>query len=482
MSNSFDPCEQTESAEIPFWVGGNQKWISGIRNITTCGDILKALLKSDSKYAHHTDVLLKFVLVERWRKVEKPLRSDSKILKIYQAWGQEISDVKFVVKRLHSSSRSSSGNNTSSRVRRSDSKLWRQNRIGCSTDTIHPKCLSESEDDSKPLNPRVEKLIKTILAQGESIQAELLRLTSVASSNKSGDDKDYLLKHYLGSIPEKPEDSGCTSEERDDKSQSPHLRITRQGDEDEGDINEADISFFKRDGEEEDPGNTTTSSIDPGAIHLWTELFEKIFNMNQKLAVQEDELHNLSRKMKSYLDAPPESIVDLELQSASAELSQATELNSVLGREIRRNEIALGHLAKNYDGRKVFANRLEIDVNRAESFSIKLKKELAERSSPPGESGESHQVPTKVSHIEKTVRFNDREQILATPEPPPKSVQTCSSSSPVKKSILKVGPDGHPLDAGDSNSDTGLSSMHSSSSEDGSSPVTTAGYGLDTLV
>ncbi|QQP38689.1 AGAP011031PAlike, partial [Caligus rogercresseyi] len=91
MPNGLDPSEEEEkdAVEISFWVGGHQKWISGIRSITTCGDILKALLKSDSKYSHHTDVLAKFVLVERWRKVEKPLRSDSKILKIYQAWGEE---------------------------------------------------------------------------------------------------------------------------------------------------------------------------------------------------------------------------------------------------------------------------------------------------------------------------------------------------------------------------------------------------------
>ncbi|QQP38690.1 AGAP011031PAlike, partial [Caligus rogercresseyi] len=379
-----------------------------------------------------------------------------------------ISDVKFVVKRLHSSSARSSSLN-SSRVRRSNSKIWRQTRFGCSTDTIHPKCLSESEDESKPINPRVEKLIKTILAQGESIQAELLRLSSAATSGTrsagSGGDKDYLLQHYLGSIPERPEDSGCTSEERDEKSVSPALRISHNDEE----INEADISFVKSQTQEEE-------GIDPGAIHLWTELFEKIFNMNQKLATQEEELNHLSLKMKSYLEAP-ESFVEMELQSASQELSRATQDNSDLGREIRRNEESLGQLSQSVDGRKVLANRLEMDVNRAESASIKLKKELAESSCSrvlhPGS-------PLVMTPTEKTVRFNDREQILSTPEPPPPPPS--SHKAAVKKSILKVGPDGTPIDPGaDSNSDTGLSSMHSSSSEDGSSPVTTA-YGLDTLV
>ena len=59
-----------DCVEIPFRIGSNQKWISGISSETTCKDILVAVLKSenllssDELTVHH-----KFALVETWRSV-----------------------------------------------------------------------------------------------------------------------------------------------------------------------------------------------------------------------------------------------------------------------------------------------------------------------------------------------------------------------------------------------------------------------------
>ena len=59
------------SAEIPFRIGSNQKWISGISEDTTCRDILVAVLQSESlldceeEVVHHH-----FALVETWRYVK----------------------------------------------------------------------------------------------------------------------------------------------------------------------------------------------------------------------------------------------------------------------------------------------------------------------------------------------------------------------------------------------------------------------------
>ena len=74
---------------------------------------------------------------------------------------------------------------------------------------------------------------------------------------------------------------------------------------------------------------------------------------------------------------------------------------------------------------------------------------------------------------EKCVRFSDREHILTTPVPGSRSPLPPAPTSSAK-SILKP-----PEKDSDSNSDTGLSSMHSSSSDDGSTPTYS---GLDTLV
>ena len=45
------------------------------------------------------------------------------------------------------------------------------------------------------------------------------------------------------------------------------------------------------------------------------------------------------------------------------------KLNSRLGYEIKRNELALSNMMKNYDGRQQVARRLEVDVSKVEAAS-----------------------------------------------------------------------------------------------------------------
>merc|ERR1712113_622180 len=116
----------------------------------------------------------------------------------------------------------------------------------------------------------------------------------------------------------------------------------------------------------------------------------------------------------------------------------------------------------------------------------------------PGSNSSSGNSSGSAASYEKSVRFSDREMILSTPELPDlpndqiNSSCNSSSSNSKAKSILKAGEvaamamassmaqnsngtiiNGHG-DNTDSNSDTGLSSLHSSSDE--------GTYVLDTLV
>lgn len=67
------------STEIPIWVNGTIRWVSGIDKKTTCKDVVEVLLvgegmdKSEGK---------DFTIMERWRRVERPLDENSKILKV----------------------------------------------------------------------------------------------------------------------------------------------------------------------------------------------------------------------------------------------------------------------------------------------------------------------------------------------------------------------------------------------------------------
>lgn len=75
--------------------------MSGITECTTCEDIIKCLLKLEGLLnCPEFDVSLHYVLVEKWREVEKILKPASLILKIWNAWSEEQSNVKFTVKKI----------------------------------------------------------------------------------------------------------------------------------------------------------------------------------------------------------------------------------------------------------------------------------------------------------------------------------------------------------------------------------------------
>ena len=114
-------------SEIPFWVHDRPKWVSGITKSTTCQDVLHALVLAERKGGANKSAIgasgdtsnpkkkeakdsteakeysKALALVEQWRGVERPLSNSSRILKLWLAWGEERSQVRFVVKRISSS-------------------------------------------------------------------------------------------------------------------------------------------------------------------------------------------------------------------------------------------------------------------------------------------------------------------------------------------------------------------------------------------
>ena len=166
----------TPSAEIPFWIHDRPKWISGITRQTTCQDVLHALVKAERKAngnslgvndldsrnkhgsrernsastskASNTNSLPRssskshngerdkaslnderreditcrkisrqLALVEQWRGVERPLSGTSRILKLWNAWGEEKSQVRFTIKRISSSKSATTTTNGASVVK-----------------------------------------------------------------------------------------------------------------------------------------------------------------------------------------------------------------------------------------------------------------------------------------------------------------------------------------------------------------------------
>lgn len=94
------------SNEIPVYIKGEQRWISGVTDQTTCLDIIEALLidegiikTTNDSNNNATGVNMyptkvnEYVITERWRRMEQALDGRTKILKIWTSWGSEQSEV-----------------------------------------------------------------------------------------------------------------------------------------------------------------------------------------------------------------------------------------------------------------------------------------------------------------------------------------------------------------------------------------------------
>eukprot|EP00106_Octopus_bimaculoides_P001548 XP_014768990.1 PREDICTED: uncharacterized protein DDB_G0283357-like [Octopus bimaculoides] len=107
--------------EIPVWVNGTEKWLSGISKRTTCDDIIYALLNHE--HLHETENTDSFAIYECWKGTEKYLQGRTKILRVWKNRAADRSNVKFIMRELDDIAQSSEYSATKRRYRR-----WRHQR------------------------------------------------------------------------------------------------------------------------------------------------------------------------------------------------------------------------------------------------------------------------------------------------------------------------------------------------------------------
>jgi Ras association domain-containing protein 9/10 len=116
-----------------------------------------------------------FAVVERWRKMERPLDPHSRILKAWNAWGDQKYEIKFSLRRLPephpAASKVKTAGGATSRRRPSSRRQWRHAGSPPRSEE-HPRKFRSTQHQQES----IEKLMKMILAQGETIRAQLGRL------------------------------------------------------------------------------------------------------------------------------------------------------------------------------------------------------------------------------------------------------------------------------------------------------------------
>ncbi|XP_039434460.1 ras association domain-containing protein 10 [Culex pipiens pallens] len=350
--------------EIPVWIKGEQRFISGVTEETTCADLIEALIQQENLAveAAGTSVEPKeYCITERWRQVEQILDGKTKIWQIWSAWGKAQPEVKFILRRLDGSHGlalastsgsapsglkataaaagterdkdsgrgSPTGSINSAIVRRKRHRAHKSSFAWMTHGTtIHPKSSKNS----------IERLMKLILEQGDIIQQQLTKLRDrELQISKIEDDrhrlrerehgKNYLLETYLKGLSEATQeddptaggDSGITSEAT--TAASPEVESCRDA---------------------ESPGTSSTEK--DGGLKEQIRMLEKIVQINKQIVKEEESAVKLYDRIRRYqLDIPnqsPEQVKEnLTKVNASLEKSQS-ELMEV-DESLKHSEVTL---------------------------------------------------------------------------------------------------------------------------------------------
>ncbi|XP_031633406.1 uncharacterized protein LOC116347111 [Contarinia nasturtii] len=179
--------EQVEH-EIPIWICGEPRFVSGITNSTTCRDTIQALI-DDELNSSRVDVtasrdLNDYVITEKWRDVEQALTGDTKILPIWMAWGSAQNEVKFKLKINKN---------------KAGTKITGDYSNDNNGDANHYDKRHKQEERHRR-SIAVEQLMKRLIHQGESIKQQLNILREKNEQNWLTSRRDRGSNKYPSSL------------------------------------------------------------------------------------------------------------------------------------------------------------------------------------------------------------------------------------------------------------------------------------------
>uniref|UniRef100_A0A3B1IZJ2 Ras association domain family member 9 n=1 Tax=Astyanax mexicanus TaxID=7994 RepID=A0A3B1IZJ2_ASTMX len=129
-NRSKDAEETPPGKEIQVLVCKEEKVVCGVTKHTTCADVVQALLE-DHKTVPESKRLLhgepkEFCLLERWKGFERALPPLTRILRLWNAWGEERPFIQFVLVKTSDFVPSTTGAKRATKSRGVKSKKWEQ--------------------------------------------------------------------------------------------------------------------------------------------------------------------------------------------------------------------------------------------------------------------------------------------------------------------------------------------------------------------
>ena len=92
---------ESNDVEIPVWVGGIEKWVTGLTKRTTCDDLIYALLCHEGNPQGFLDVP-SYAICEQCQGEERQLSGRTKIVKVWRMWGSDVRKIRFFMRKVDS--------------------------------------------------------------------------------------------------------------------------------------------------------------------------------------------------------------------------------------------------------------------------------------------------------------------------------------------------------------------------------------------
>nr|CAH7744245.1 unnamed protein product [Callosobruchus chinensis] len=432
LESSVSSSASAIGEEVPIWVRGEQRWVSGITEQTTCRDVVQVLLQDEKNRGRALSSLDKYLITERWRGVEQPLEDTARILDIWNTWGTAQGEVKLSLRRgyhqyhhTHPPEGDCDGmfvtlghrhHRPPSLARKSRCRS-ESSESAAAWKTVHPKRLNLLHSQYSSATATNEELLRLVLKQGEVIRKQLKKLrhsehqigfledkTHRARVKKHG--SNYLLETYLKGLPEavdpeadsslavdKNSDSGVMTEGDSEQSQNNNTKITRSV----KTLQRLSPSSeeFGKDLKDDD----TSSTVSEVTIREQLELYEKITKVNKRLLNEEEALLRLDSNLRKY-----EKNKDGMEEIGKALNKLRTDMTKSAC-EMQHNEIVLEEIMEKLESRRVYLDNLCRDIANEDKEYEMLQALLF---------GKAQQAPEYDSRRYRPAQFYQTKELLDT--------------------------------------------------------------------
>ncbi|KAM9408290.1 ras association domain-containing protein 10 [Pholidichthys leucotaenia] len=202
---------------ISVWVCREEKLVFGLSKRTTCADVVRVLLE-DQRAQRGLSTAPSYCIVEKWRGCERILPNKTRILRLWNAWGDEQRNVKFVLVKTDASLANHGARSAEARVVLSKQSPYVTK--GTSTSHVPPekqrrivrKAFRKLEMSKKRATAahmdascaeRMETVVHFVLSQDHTVRQQTQRISELDSEIEMCEAKvhfDRIKRHGINYV------------------------------------------------------------------------------------------------------------------------------------------------------------------------------------------------------------------------------------------------------------------------------------------